>query len=146
MKEGIVVVASHIRYIVSLFAACLLLGFAVSLAPAAVLVDLNADGTARTGTTAHFEAATGLAGGTFGGDTVTHFDLNGPNVATLAFDQTVDNIRVQANSTVSTLAGDADGWFGGGTDNNLLEDGLFVRDTPADPTGPATLGTLIYGR
>ena len=132
------------RFTMNRYAACIVLTLMVSAAlegaaRAAVLVDINADGTARIATNAHFEAAAGLAAGTFAADMVSHFDLNGPDVASLAFDQTVDDIRIQATSTISTIAGDADGWFGAGSNNNLLEDGLFVRHTGQDPSGTLTL-------
>ena len=108
-------------------------------ASAAVLVDINADGTNLTGTTAHFEAATGLAAGTFGGDSITAFNLNGANVVTPSFDQTVDNVRIQVNNGTSTIFGDADNWFGGGANNNWLEDGMFLRHTSTTPSARISL-------
>ena len=69
---------------------------------AQVLVDINADGTNRNATTAHFEAATGLVAGTFSGDTVNFFPNNNPGGG--AFSQTVNNITIQ----VSDITNDAD--------------------------------------
>ena len=98
-----------------------------------VLADINADGTSQTATPAHFEAATGLAGGTFSGAPVIAFPNSDPGGG--AFSQTVHNITIQ----VSDITNDADNWFGGGSDNNLLDDGLYHRDTGADPTALITL-------
>jgi hypothetical protein len=106
---------------------------------ATLLLDINADGTNRDATTAHFEAAAGLAASSLSGDLITTFDLNGANVTTPNFDQTVDNIRIQVNNGTSTIFGDADGWFGAGSDNNLLEDGLFLRHASTDPSALITL-------
>jgi len=102
-------------------------------ASAATLVDLNADGTARNATLADFEAATGLPSGTFSGDSIVFFPNNDPGGG--FFTQTVSGITVE----VSQITNDADGWFGAGTDNNLLDDGLFHRDGSADPTATITL-------
>jgi len=98
-----------------------------------VLADINADGTDRTATSAHFEAATGLTGGTFSGDSVTAFPNSDPGGG--PFSQTVNNITI----AVSGITNDADNWFGSGSDNNLLDDGLYYRDTEADPSALITL-------
>ncbi len=98
-----------------------------------VLADINADGTSRTATTADFEAAAGLGGGTFGGESVIAFPNSDPGGG--PFSQTVSDITI----AVSNISNDADGWFGGGSDNNLLEDGLYHRGTGADPTATITL-------
>ena len=88
-------------------------------APAAVLVDINADGTNRNATTAHFETAAGLSAGTFSGDSITYFPNNNPGGG--SYSPTVDNITIN----ISNIDNDADNWFGGGSDNNLLDDGIF---------------------
>jgi hypothetical protein len=119
-----------------------LIAIALSILPAtaAVLVDINADGTNRDASEANFEAAMSLAVGELSGSSLTTFDLNGSNVTTPNFDQTVDNIRIQVNNGTTTIFGDADGWFGGATSpNNLLEDGLFMRHTGTDPAATITL-------
>lgn len=94
----------------------------------AVLVDINADGTNRNAMTADFEAATGLSAGTFSGEPVNHFPNNNPGGG--PFSQAVNGITIQ----VSDISNDADNWFGAGSDNNLLDDGLYHRDGSADPT------------
>ena len=131
------------RFKMRSFAVVLALGFVVSVAltgsvRAAVLVDINADGTDRDGATADFDAATGLAGGMFGGDSVTVFPNDSADDPH-PIDRTVGNIRLQITDSTTTATGDADGWFGGGTDNDLLEDGFYMRHTSADPTGLITL-------
>lgn len=87
--------------------------------PALVLADINADGTGRTATTGDFEDAAGLAAGTFSGKTVTVF---GGNEGGGAYSETNNNVTL----SMSDKSGDADGWFGAGSNNNLLEDGFFL--------------------
>lgn len=101
--------------------------------PSDVLVDINADGTNRNATTSDFESAAGLANGTFAGNSITFFPNNNPSGG--AYSQTVGDITI----AVSDITSDADGWFGAGSDNNLLEDGLFHRDTTGDPSSLITL-------
>jgi hypothetical protein len=105
----------------------------------AVLVDINADGTNRNAMTADFEAATGLSAGTFSGEPVNHFPNNEPGGG--PFSQTVNGITIQ----VSDISNDADNWFGAGSDNNLLDDGLYHRDAGADPTALITLSGAGLG-
>jgi len=98
-----------------------------------VLVDLNADGTGRNAVTADFEATMGLAAGSLDAIPVTVFPNNNP--AGGAFSQTVNNITI----VVSDITGDADNWFGAGSDNNLLDDGLYYRRSGVNPTALITL-------
>ena len=104
-----------------------------SHATAAVLVDINADGTNRNATLANFEDAAGVSSGTFGGSSITYFPNSDPGGG--AYSQTVDNITI----SIDDITNDADGWFGTGSNNNLLEDGLYHRDTTGDPTATVTL-------
>lgn len=104
----------------TILAVAAILGFA-STASAAILVDINADGTNRTATVADFEDAIGLASGSFSGSSVVAFNSAGTGSG--SFNETVSDITID----VSSISGDADGWFGGSSSpNNLLEDGFFA--------------------
>lgn len=100
-------------------------------AHAAILADINADGTNRTASVTDFEEAAGLPIGTFSGDSVTAFPNNDPGGG--AFSQAVNNITI----AISDITNDADNWFS--TNNYLLDDGLYHRDGAADPTALITL-------
>jgi len=110
----------------TILAVAAILGFA-STASAAILVDINADGTNRTATVADFEDAIGLASGSFSGSSVVAFNSGGTGSG--PFNETVSDITID----VSSISGDADNWFGGGSSNNLLEDGFFA-DPGVDQT------------
>ena len=98
-----------------------------------VLVDINADGANRNAMTSDIESAAGLAAGTLNGEVVTLFPNNNPGNG--AYSRAVNGIKIE----VSDITSDADGWFGAGIDNNLLDDGLYHRDADADPSATITL-------
>ena len=101
-----------------------------------ILVDINADGTDRNATTADFEAAMGLTAGALTGNPVLYFPNNNPPGG--AYTQTVGGVTVALNNITS----DADGWFGAGANNNLLDDGLYIRGTTSAPSAQGTLSGL----
>jgi len=98
---------------------------------AAVLVDINADGTNRNATTAHFEKAMPLPTGSLSGETIVYFPNNNPGGG--AYSQTQSSVTV----AVSDITNDADGWFD--SSNYLLEDGLYNRDGGGNPSATITL-------
>jgi len=106
---------------------------ATALHAQAVLVDINADGTARNATLADFEAAMGLTPGQLTGNPVTHFPNNEPGGG--MFSQTVGGVTVE----FTAITNDADNWFGAGSDNNLLDDGLFLRTSNTSQSETGTL-------
>ena len=112
-------------------------------ASAAVLIDINADNTARDASLNDFEDAMGLAAGALTGSTVTTYDLGNsthsdpPNQS---LDLTVDSIRLE----VSDFSAEADNWFSG-SNNLLLDDGLYMRNTPGQTTSLVTLSGTGLG-